>query len=319
MAERGWTRHGALALCVLSAALLGACGQEENAANSPGWPREKIPARQFNSRLAFYVCAHAEGNDTHPFPSSTIGVTPCEPPLLIPSGRSWSVRPLSRQGRPDYAMVAREIEAQRIPGLILSAVGGRWTDADLVHFKHVTGLETLYLLHQATDACLAQFKEARELRTLSLWGSPITDAGLVYLKEMKGLRTLNLCGTRVTDAGLAYLKDLKELRALNLTEARVTDAGLAHLKELEGLQKLYLPGTKVTDAGLVHLQELKGLQRLNVDGTGVTRAGFAKLQKSLPNLERVVGPSTPEPNTVVLLILAGIMRFARRRRAAVGT
>jgi len=215
MAGRGWTRQWALALFVLSGALL--TGGEDKDAKP-----EKEPARQFNSKLPFRVWVQVEeGQD-----SKDIGETPSEQPLAIPSCRRWWVQPL---GRPDLAAVAKEVEAQRIQGLQLSDSA---SDDDLVHLKELKGL-----------------------RELNLWQSQVTDAGLAHLKELKGLQTLSLSWTPVTDAGLVYLKELKGLRELYLYATPVTDAGLAHLKELTGLQFLGLRLTNVTDAGISELKK----------------------------------------------------------------
>jgi len=219
MAGRGWTRQWALTLFVLSAPLVNG-GEEKDAAP------EKLPARQFNSKLPFRVWAQEEEGQ----PYEVVGETPSKEPLAVPSCRMWWVLPL---GRPDMAAVARELDAQKIPGLRLS----RASDDDLAHLKELKGL-----------------------RSLELYSTRVTDAGLAHLKELKGLQCLDLRATRVRDAGLAQLKEMKGLQSLLLSDTRVTDAGLAHLKELKGLQRLALFSTRVTDAGLAHLKELKALQ-----------------------------------------------------------
>jgi len=245
MAGCGWTRQWALALFVLSAALL-AGGEEKEA--TP----EKEPGRQFNSKLPFRVWAQVEEDQD----SKVVGETPSKEPLAIPSCRRWWVQPV---GRPGMAALAKELDVQKIPGLQLFP--GGTSDDDLVHLKELKGLQTL-----------------------RLWKTKVTDAGLAHLKDLRGLQSLELGHTKVTDAGLAHLKELKGLQMLDLSGTQVTDAGLAHLEELKGLQTLSLWGTKVTDAGLAHLKDLRGLQSLGLLGTQVTGAGIAELRKSLPNV-----------------------------------
>ena len=166
MAERGWTRQWALALLTLCAAVVS--GGEEK-----GAPPEKEPGRQFNSKLEFLVVALVEEGR----PPMVVGETPSEQPLAIPSCRRWWVVALRR---PDMAAVARELDAQKIPGLSLCPLA---SDDDLVDLKELKGLQTLIL---------------RDTR--------VTDAGLAHLKDLKGLKFLDLERTRVTDAGIAELK-----------------------------------------------------------------------------------------------------------------
>ncbi|MBM4039459.1 MAG: hypothetical protein FJ290_13185 [Planctomycetes bacterium] len=272
-----------------------ASGGEEKATTP-----EKEPGRQFNSNLPFRVWAQVD-EDGQP---DCIGMTPSPQPLAIPSCHRWWVEPL---GRRDMAMVARELNAQRIPGLCLfplasdgdlehlkdvkglqslDLAGTHVTDAGLAHLKELQGLESLEFCwcSRVTGAGLAHLKELRGLRRLKLPLTPVTDASLVYLKELRGLHCLKLSETRVTDAGLAHLKELGGLRELDLWGTQVTDAGMAGLKDLTGLERLNLGKTRVTDAGLADLRELKGLRNLYLGDTKVTDAGIAGLRKSLPNL-----------------------------------
>ncbi|MBM4043253.1 MAG: hypothetical protein FJ290_32595 [Planctomycetes bacterium] len=222
MAERGWTGQWALALFALSAALV--TGGEEKAATS-----EKMPGRQFSSRLPLHVWAlHEEGG------SKLVGATPSKEPLAIPSCLEWWVRPL---GQVDMAAVAKEVDGQAIPGLDIS---GHASNEDLMHLK-----------------------ELRGLRRLELFGTQITDAGVAHLRNLKGLQRLDLGATQITDAGVAHLMELRGLQSLDLTRTRVTDAGLTHLKELKGLRWLGLWHTQVTAAGIAELK--KSLPNVRVE------------------------------------------------------
>ena len=165
MAGRGWTRQWALALFVLSAALLGGCGKEERAAKAPG--------RQFNSKLAFCVYALVEEGQ----PPKVVGETPSAQPLAIPSCRTWWVEPL---GPRDMAAVASELDAQGIPGLKLFPA----SDDSLVHVKGLKGLLCLNLSStQVTDAGLAHLKDLKGLKFLDLERTRVTDAGIAELKK----------------------------------------------------------------------------------------------------------------------------------------
>ena len=140
------------------------------------------------------------------------------------------------------------------------------TDADLVHLKGLTNLQSLVIGSFGSQ-------------------SQITDAGLVHLKGLTNLHTLRLVQTQVTDAGLVHLKGLTNLEHLDLTNTKVTDAGLVHLVGLTKLEGLELSRTPITDARLVHLRGLTKLEWLYLEETQVTDTGVAELQKALPNCE----------------------------------
>ncbi len=59
---------------------------------------------------------------------------------------------------------------------------------------------------KVTDAELVHLKELTELQTLDLALTKVTDAGLVYLKGLTKLQTLDLNRTKVTDAGVKKLQ-----------------------------------------------------------------------------------------------------------------
>ena len=85
----------------------------------------------------------------------------------------------------------------------VSIASTKVTDADLVHLKGLTNLQSLRLGDtQVTDAGLVHLKGLTKLQTLHLRHTEITDAGLVHLKELTELRELSLVGTKITDAGL---------------------------------------------------------------------------------------------------------------------
>ena len=59
---------------------------------------------------------------------------------------------------------------------------------------------------QVTDADIVHVKDMTKLQTLDVGQTPTTDAGLVYLKGLTNLYSLNLRYTQVTDAGIAELQ-----------------------------------------------------------------------------------------------------------------
>lgn len=227
---------------VLALAAGMARAEEQGPASGP-----RPATRPFNSKLYLEVWAQTAVE------VKQVGQTPAAKPLEIPTCVVWWVEPI---GDTRVDVVAREVQAQAIPGLKLRFAG----DVDLVFLKNLKGL-----------------------RSLDLMDTEITDAGLVHLKDLRGLQTLNLGGTKVTDAGLVHLKGLTGLQSLTLYDTKVTDQGLAHLKGMKDLRLLNLEVTKVTDEGLVHLKDLKALQSLRLDATQVTDQGMLMLRKALPS------------------------------------
>ena len=190
------------------------------------------------------------------------------------------------------------------------------TDAALVHFKGMTGLQTLRLSNtQVTDAGLVhlggmnlkRLTIPKEAKTdiglkhylaaveppsfLLLEGWQLTNAGLVHLKGLTSLRTLSFrrSDTRVTDAGLVHLKGMTSLQKLDIYGTQITDAGLVHLAGLTKLQTLRLGSSRITDAGLEHLKGLPGLQELDFGGSQITDAGLAHI-KELTRLQDLLLP-----------------------------
>ena len=190
MAGHGWTRQWALTLFAVSAAL-STCAEEE------GTKQDRLPARQFNSKVPFRVWALLEVGQ----PPKEVGETPSNQKLAIPSCHKWWVLPL---GRPDMAAVAKELVVQKVPGLELSQDA---SDVALVHLRGLKGLQWLTLRYtRVTDAGLTQLRGLKGLQELDLSGSHVTDAGVAHLGECKGLQRLVVKGTEVTDAGIAELK-----------------------------------------------------------------------------------------------------------------
>jgi uncharacterized protein (TIGR03067 family) len=160
------------------------------------------------------------------------------------------------------------------------------TDADLVHLKPLTTLQTLSLrFTELTGTGLGHLKELPALTSLYLPGSTVSDAGLAEIGKMRALVNLYVQHSKITDDGLAHLKNLATLRILYIDNNKITDAGLAHLKGLTEMRGLYFSNTAVTDAGLENLKGMTHLHYLDVRKTGVTEAGIKKLKASLPECD----------------------------------
>jgi Leucine-rich repeat (LRR) protein len=187
-------------------------------------------------------------------------------------------------------------------------------DADLVHIKGLSGLESLFLggtyagpcplmgqglvnlqrmtklrslmldFTSITDDHLAHLKSLNALETLSLHrNKQLNGEGLVHLKNLSALRELRFYVTPIQDFALEHIKHIKSLEELSLQSTQVTDEGLVHLQGLPRLKKLILPG-QIGDEGLTHIRGLTSLQELLVYGEDITDVGLAHL-KDLPSLK----------------------------------
>ncbi|OIQ74666.1 leucine rich repeats (2 copies) [mine drainage metagenome] len=114
------------------------------------------------------------------------------------------------------------------------------------------GATTLDLSIDELSAIPAEIAEFASLRTLIIWGAPVTD--LTYISELKSLQILDLKETLVTD--LSPLHSLPDLKSLDLRNTRVDD--LVPLTRHNFLASLLLDNTAVTD-----LRPIRDLGTLN--------------------------------------------------------
>jgi hypothetical protein len=160
------------------------------------------------------------------------------------------------------------------------------TDAGLAVARAFTQLEELTLgdcpLTQPVDALAAWPR----LRSLSLYGLPVSDGALPKLTSHRWLQVLNLGATEVTD--VTALAALAQLRSLGLTETRVTARGIAALANAAHLTDLSLAGTPVDAAAAPTLAQIQGLRRLDVRGTPLAAPPTSGADPLLPLVRRGV-------------------------------
>lgn len=159
--------------------------------------------------------------------------------------------PLTQQ---DYANLAKEIEKNAVPGLVLTI--RKKTDED----------------------ALCALSGLTALQALIVRGDNFSDKGIVHLSALTGLRILQLDGTGITDEGLWHLEGLDRLEELGLARTAVTDAGLRALGRMENLVWLDLEGTAVTGTGLAALRASDRLKCLGLSDTPLNDEGIASLK-----------------------------------------
>ncbi|MBX7209984.1 MAG: hypothetical protein K1X78_16825 [Verrucomicrobiaceae bacterium] len=105
-------------------------------------------------------------------------------------------------------------------------------------FPHLTGLKKLNEIlfnnagRQITGVGLIHIKAA-PLTALEFLSTGFSDEGMPHLASFKQLRRLSISGTPVTDAGLATLAGMKSLVSLHVLSTSVTIPALINLKGLD--------------------------------------------------------------------------------------
>lgn len=129
-----------------------------------------------------------------------------------------------------------------------------------------------------------KYDKGQAVVEVALGGTQVSGAELARISVFPELKTLSLFDSPVGDDDLAALPDLKYLETLYLGRTRVTDAGLKHLARLAKLKNLGLSDTRVSDQGLKLLAWLSDLRTINVHRTQVTVTGGNDLKAALPLL-----------------------------------
>jgi hypothetical protein len=176
----------------------------------------------------------------------------------------------------------------------LSAVGGTQeraaalTAENMRHLRVLKNLETLELVHYATDDWVANAAGLTKMRSFVMGpASYLTDRSAEVFAKWPELIQLMIHGCKITDAGLAKLAGLKKLERLGLQYAPIGDASMPIIGQNTELENLNLSFTKVTDAGLPHLYNLQKLTYLSLQSQTLTPAAVATLRQKLPNCKVV--------------------------------
>ncbi len=139
------------------------------------------------------------------------------------------------------------------------------------------------------DADLVHLKDLTSVESLGFSGTRITDAGLKHLKELPKLQYLTLRDTQVSDAGLEHLRGMTQLQVIDLSRHGVTQADLGRFrKDLATIEALRLPYPQDPEAHWEQLRrDLAKMEALFLRDTQVTEAGVKKLQQALPDCKIV--------------------------------
>ncbi|GDY14061.1 hypothetical protein LBMAG53_29390 [Planctomycetota bacterium] len=161
-------------------------------------------------------------------------------PFMIPVREPRAALPADQTAAPSTLL-----ERCAKVGLAVSALPGS------------TGLYEVNARHLPTPWSAAESDLVGRLGSgvVSLDLSPnTTDAHLAVLTKLPALVHLRLAGTAITDSGLETVAKSTRLERLDLRGTVVTDAGLDQIAKLPALQSVVLIGTKTTADGVAKLR-----------------------------------------------------------------
>lgn len=148
---------------------------------------------------------------------------------------------------------------------------------DLALVSTVSGLQSLYLEGEITDAMFLELGPLPQLESLHLMDTLITDEGLQRLSGFPNLKRFSMFPSQVTGSGLKHLKHTPALTRLEICTQQ-GDEVIQHLAHLQELVELII-GAPITDEGLEQLPVLLKLKSLWLNGSKVRGPGIASLAK----------------------------------------
>ncbi|HVX14197.1 MAG TPA: hypothetical protein VHC22_23625 [Pirellulales bacterium] len=129
-----------------------------------------------------------------------------------------------------------------------------------------------------------KFDERQAIGEVALGGTQVSGELLARLSLFPDLKTLSLFDSPIGDDDLAQIAALPQLETLYLGRTHVTDAGLARVAGFAGLKTVGLSDTQVSDQGVELLAALGRLRSINLRHTRVSRAGADALKAALPDI-----------------------------------
>jgi len=96
---------------------------------------------------------------------------------------------------------------------------------------------------------------------------------------------LVLADTKITDAGLESLKSCSNTTKLNLKNTAITNASISLIGQFKKLEYLNIVGTIIDDAGLLNLIPAPTLKKIFCWQSGITTNGVMAFQKKYPNID----------------------------------
>lgn len=134
-----------------------------------------------------------------------------------------------------------------------------------------------------SDADLADLRELKTLKSLSLSGENFTDAGLAHLAGLTNLESISLRSDKITDSGLAILAKMPMLQSVDITSKQVAGDGFTFLKGAKELRSISLSGAVYFPRHLAPFENHPKLETINFgsenDGSPYVAALYAKLPK----------------------------------------
>ena len=177
---------------------------------------------------------------------------------------------------------------------------GKLADDDLANLAPLTTTEELWFGDdRITGVGCRHLLPITRLRSVLLWGTPVTAEGVEQIAKLDQLTELDIGNNRnITDAALEPIKEMTNLRALHLPLTSISDKGLILLRGLTNLTNLVIRQNEITDAGLEQLTQLNALETLDVRDTNVTAEGIQRLKQHLPKCQILRGNMMKRPRVL---------------------
>ena len=96
---------------------------------------------------------------------------------------------------------------------------------------------------------------------------------------------LVLADTKITDAGFESLKSCANITRLNLKNTAITNASISLIGQFKKLEYLNIVGTKIDDAGLLSMSPSATLKKIFCWQSGITANGVMVFQKKYPSIQ----------------------------------
>lgn len=140
----------------------------------------------------------------------------------------------------------------------------RLSNLTVLHF----GLYELFSEQNVTNEGLMGLSELRNLKSLSLFGRPLSDTGIQSISKLKSLTYLDISYCKlISDEGMKCLSNLKSLTFLDISLCQlITDKGIYHVSQLKNLTELKADSLpNITDEAFVSLSKLPNLTSLTLN------------------------------------------------------
>lgn len=150
------------------------------------------------------------------------------------------------------------------------------TDANLKRIKTLHYLEDLRIEHTAVTGSGFGSLPSKNLRALSVGGTPLCAEAYEHITGFKNLEYLSIgTGGEALSIGLQRLRSLPELKVLGLRDATVSADAIASLKEIKQLEHLELTNDVLSRGAIDNIATLPMVKTLVITAQQLAQDDFA--------------------------------------------